>query len=335
MWLGLGYTIPHYRNISRGDIFRNPYSFDFDNDLNKDSVLRTIPGVGFTNYRFPTYVTVSCWVTLGDALFTFTGSNKNHSIVDIASANLSTGYCLYVTKASTGTFLRWSIGRQGAPGNQPPASGGTRNQLNLTNLSTYGDAKVYHILASFNTVNNESKLFIKSQDDLGNIDVNLKSELSNVPGTGNILYNNTTNAFCVGNTSPSGFQEWNGKIDEVAIWTLPFGEPEADQIYNFPLNGDLLKWSNNNGYAPNFKVWYRMGENANFTPVDEDHNIQLERNDSDYFLLSEDDENIVTEQLGHHPGYWLLKNVVNTNPNFDLISSNVLEEDRVDGLPKI
>ena len=45
MWLGLGYTIPHYRNISRSDIFRNPYSFDFDNDLNKDSVLRTIPGV--------------------------------------------------------------------------------------------------------------------------------------------------------------------------------------------------------------------------------------------------------------------------------------------------
>ena len=336
MWLGIGYTIPHYRDIFR-DIFSNPYSFDFDQSLNRDSVLRTRPGVGYTNYRFTTYVTVSCWVTLGDDLFNYdTQSSTSYHIVDIAAGNYSTGYSLYVTKSSNGTFLRWSVGRNGASGNQAPNNGGTRNQINITSLQSNGDSKVYHIFASFNTVTNESKIYLKSKDDLGNIDVDLKTELTEVPGSGNILYSNSTNAFCVGNTNPTGLSEWNGKIDEVAVWTDAFGEPESSAIFNFPVNGDLLKWSDSLGHTPQFKVWYRMGENASFTKIDGvTYNILEEYSFSEIPLLTTDEDNLVVELEGHDPGQWVLKNVMNTSTDFDLISRNVLEEDRVNGLPQI
>ena len=52
-------------------------------------------------------------------------------------------------------------------------------------------------------------------------------------------------------------------------------------------------------------------------------------------LLTTDEDNLVVELEGHDPGQWVLKNVMNTSTDFDLISRNVLEEDRVNGLPQI
>lgn len=197
------------------------------------------------NYRFADEITISCWVTFGDQLFDYTGAQKNYMIVDQAQGNFSNGYSLYVTKtASNSTLLRFHVGR-GAIGDE-------RVQIPITNIVPDSD-KVFFIMATFSS-NPGIKLYLKS------FGIDLSAEKT--PGPGPITYNNATNNFCIGNTAPTGTSEFEGSIDEVGIFEKSLSDSNADEIYDWNRNGNLLRYNANNNL--NLTAWYRMGEDAEF-----------------------------------------------------------------------
>ena len=198
-------------------------------------------------YRFTDAISISCWVTFGDEIFDRTGGLQNFNIVDQANAPATTftkGYSLYVTRTANGSqLLRFQIGRNNFTPN-PPAStmSQQRAQIDITTLRTNKN-QVFYILAtySFDTGANTGKitLHLRGEDIQPQIDTQL-----NPPG-GQIEYNPQTNAFCIGNTSPAGNLGFDGYIDEVAIFNAELDGNDANDIYNWNKNGNLVEWNNN------------------------------------------------------------------------------------------
>lgn len=277
--------------------FQSTEKFLFDGD---DGFLRSVT---FGNYRFEDELTISCWVTFGDSLFDFTQPQRNFMIVDQATNNFSHGYSLYVTRApnTNTTFLRFSIGQGSTPNPQQQ-----RAQINISNVRTSND-QVFFIMATF-----------KDQ----NIQLTLKAvgvDLSNgkQPPSSTISYSPQTNTFCIGNTSPSANSEFEGNIDEVGIFNNYLNPANANALFNWNQNGDLEKYSTNNGY--NLEGWYRMGENATYVPNTTTYDVLSE---DDEFIITEDGISVVTENFVESLGVWTVKSATDlSDTNKYLVSS--------------
>ena len=247
--------------LNRRDVistFTNPFCFEFDGGIGALSTTQTIPS---RVYNFNNAISISCWVTFGDEMFTNPNSSKNYIIVDQAGPSSNTafskGYCLYVTRASNNTkLLRFQVGTTTTPEPAPPTPSNQRAQINITNLRTASN-QVFFILATYDSSGGGNiQLYLKS--------AGISQENQKVPDyDGPLDYNNQTNRFCIGNTSPNGNQGFDGKIDELGIFEKVLSSLDADNLFNWNTNGNLLSYSNANNSE--LRGWYRMGENATFS----------------------------------------------------------------------
>jgi len=206
-------------------------------------------------WRYPDAISISCWVTFGDEIFTGT-TVENYVIVDQAGnsqTSISTGYSLYVTRTATGAkLLRFQIGTGTAPSNPSQQ----RAQINLNALRTSA-TQVFYILATYNASGPGTiALYLRGEG----IQPQENTQQPQLPG--NISYNNQTNRFCVGNTSPTANVGFEGHVDELGIFSEVLNSSNADDIYNWDVNGNLLNYSNDNNL--NIGAWYRMGEDTTF-----------------------------------------------------------------------
>jgi hypothetical protein len=253
MFIGNINTIPSIVNLpgqnNRG--FESTQKFVFDGD---DGFLKSVTQ---SNYRFADALSISCWVTFGDTITAGDPTTfKNFMIVDQANASFSEGYSLYVTRLANGNaLLRFQIGK----GTTDNTNG--RAQIRIDNISGINSSKVFLIVATF-----------LSQDTFPPTEV-CKLELKGVgvdldntktPPNGSIVYSSAVNTFCIGNTSPVGNLEFDGSIDEVGVFNKRLVNSNTNDIFNWNQNGNLETYSQDNNL--NLAAWYRMGENAEFTP---------------------------------------------------------------------
>ncbi len=255
MFIGNINTIPSIVNLpgqnNRG--FESNDRFVFDGD---DGFLKS---VAFNNYRFTEEFTISCWVTFGDLILAGPGAGpKNFMIIDQANANFSQGYSLYVSRTNSGNaLLRFQVGK----GTTDNTNG--RAQIRIDNISGINSSKAFLIFCTFLNPASGTQNQNVCRIQLKGVGVDLDSFKQ--PLTGPIAYSGSVNTFCIGNTSPLGNLEFDGSIDEVGIWDQRLvGFGEADALFNWNQNGNLEKWSQDNNH--NLVAWYRMGENAEFTP---------------------------------------------------------------------
>ena len=246
------------RRGEESSLFTNPDCFEFDGVIGNQS-LSTTQDISNRVYNFNNAISISCWVTFGDDMFTNTG-NKNFIIVDQAGPSSNTkfskGYCLYVTRApNNAKLLRFQVGTINTP-TPPPTPSNQRAQINITSLRT-SSSQVFFILATYDSSGGGNiRLYLRS--------AGISQENSQVPDFGGQLeYTNQTNRFCIGNTEPNGNQGFDGKIDEVGIFEKALDGGDADNLFNWNANGNLLSY--NNTYNSELRGWYRMGENANFS----------------------------------------------------------------------
>ena len=237
--------------------FFNPFCFQFNGDVGS---LSTTQEISNRVYNFENAISISCWVTFGDEIFSNPSTSKNYIIVDQAgptsNTTFSKGYCLYVTRTSSNAkLLRFQVGTINTP-TPPTAASAQRAQINITNLRTASN-QVFFILATYDSSGSgDIQLYLKS--------TGISKYNQQVPmHDGPLDYNNQTNRFCIGNTSPNGAQGFDGKIDEVGIFEKALSSADADNLFNWTTNGNLLSYNNDNNSE--LRGWYRMGENANFS----------------------------------------------------------------------
>lgn len=317
MWIGILNTsvtvpsLPGQGNPGPPQPFESTEKFLFDGN---NGFLRSVTQ---TNYRFTDEVTLSCWVTFGS--FLFGPGFKNHMIIDQAKTNNTTGYSLYVTRGVNAgeSFLRFQVGKNQAT---PFPAADYRAQIRIDNITDV-QSKKFYIMAAV-------------KDDT--IRLNLKSDgvnLTNTKALSNtdpIFYNVATNAFCIGNTSPNNTNEFDGNIDEVGVFNEYLNNANANDIFNWNQNGNLETYSIEKG-GLNLEAWYRMGENATYTPNTETYNVLTQDDDN---IITEGGINVVTEAFTENLGVWRLKNAVALNDNTkDLVSSKV-GDDLVGFLPE-
>ena len=307
MWLSVGYTIPQQgdRNLKPGTLpFESTDKFLFDGN---DGFLRSVT---LDNYRFEDELTLSCWVTFGDSLFDFTPTStvKNFMIIDQSKTNNLTGYSLFVTRNpnSNQALLRFQVGKDQAT---PFPAADYRAQIRIDNIADV-ESKTFFIMASVR--NDTIRLSLRANGVSLN---NSKTLTDENP----IAYDLQTNAFCIGNTSPTASNEFAGNIDEVGVFNQYLNNANADAIFNWDQNGNLQKYSNNNSYT--LAAWYRMGEYATYTPNTETYNLLSQTPELAVPIVTQDGVNIVSQAFTENIGVWRLKNAVDlNNANLDLVS---------------
>jgi|TARA_R100000455_G_scaffold24082_1_gene12864 hypothetical protein len=261
MFIGNSYIIPAISNLPGQSPRTDGFAFKFKKD--QESWFEA-ENSSVANYGA---VAISCWIKLPDSFFVdidpgppgnppppnppYIFPTETQHILDKYSFlnGIPSGYRLLIEKGvnqqSGSTFRRlvWQMAYGGALGGQ------VRSFVNINSLSAN---TVYLVTAS--AAGNSSRLYLKGANNVLLSDVNQILEAVGLTGAPLVL----------GNANPTSTAlEYNGDLDEVAIWGggfpgITMTEAITNEIFNWRINKNLNNLQNVS--SPNY--WWQMGENA-------------------------------------------------------------------------
>jgi hypothetical protein len=123
-------------------------------------------------------------------------------------------------------------------------SGGTQKGMNLINYS-FSTSTWYHLAFVYNEAE-------ASNADKMKVYVNGALQTNTISGSALTSLNSSIASFEIGKLGGYTANKFNGKIDEVAIFTSALSPSDISAIYNSGVPDDLTS------YSPT--AWYRMGD---------------------------------------------------------------------------